>query len=134
MCSKLYSDGFNRKERKAQLISCFAALLVFFSFYNRESHILYLETPITLIHCVKSDRIRSYSGLHFPAFGLNTERCGLSLHIQSECGKMPTRITPNTDTFHGVISFKLSWVLDDSSIIIYQNEAFGISIFHSSIS
>ena len=24
-------------------------------------------------HCVKSVRIRNYSGLHFPAFGLNTE-------------------------------------------------------------
>ena len=24
-------------------------------------------------HCLKSVRIRSYSGLHFPAFGLNTE-------------------------------------------------------------
>ena len=38
-------------------------------------------------HCVKSVRIRSYSGLHFPAFGLNTERDGVSLRIQSECGK-----------------------------------------------
>ena len=25
-------------------------------------------------HCVKSVRIRSYSGPYFPAFGLNTER------------------------------------------------------------
>ena len=25
-------------------------------------------------HCVKSVRIQSYSSLHFPAFGLNTER------------------------------------------------------------
>ena len=25
---------------------------------------------------------------HFLAFGLNTERCGVSLRIQSECGKM----------------------------------------------
>ena len=44
-------------------------------------------------HYVKSVSIRSYSGPHFPAFGLN---------IQSECGKMQTRITPNTDTFHAV--------------------------------
>ena len=43
--------------------------------------------------CVKSSRIRSYSGPHFPAFGLN-------IRIQSECGKMRTRINPNTDTFH----------------------------------
>ena len=26
-------------------------------------------------HCIKSVRIRSYSGPHFPAFGLNTEFC-----------------------------------------------------------
>ena len=38
-------------------------------------------------HCVKSVRIRSYSGPHFSAFG---------------CGKMRTRITPNTDTFYTV--------------------------------
>ena len=37
---------------------------------------------------VKSVRIRSYSGLHFLAFGLNTERYSVSLRIQSECGKM----------------------------------------------
>ena len=36
-------------------------------------------------HCVKSVLIRSYSGPHFP-----------------ECGKMWTRITPNTDTFYAV--------------------------------
>ena len=40
-------------------------------------------------HCVKSVLIRSYSGPHFPAFGLNA-------------GKMKTRITPNTDTFYSV--------------------------------
>ena len=48
-------------------------------------------------HCVKSVRIRGYSGLHFPAFGLNTERYGVS-----ECGKIRTRITPNADTFYAV--------------------------------
>ena len=35
-------------------------------------------------------------------YGLNTERHGVSLSIQSKCGKMRTRITPNTDTFHAV--------------------------------
>ena len=55
------------------------------------------------VHCVKSVRIRSYFGLHFPAFGLNTERYGVPLRIQSKCGKMRTRITPNTDNFHAVI-------------------------------
>ena len=27
---------------------------------------------LKVLHCVKSVRIRSYSGLHFPTFGLNT--------------------------------------------------------------
>ena len=51
------------------------------------------------LHCVKSVRIRSYSGLHFPAFRLNTERYSLSSRIQSGCGKIRTRIPPNKDTF-----------------------------------
>ena len=50
-------------------------------------------------HCVKSVRIRSYSGPHFPTFGLNTERYSVSLFIQSNCGKMRSRITSNTDSF-----------------------------------
>ena len=53
---------------------------------------------------VKSVRIWSYSGPYFPAFGLNTERYKVSLHIQFECGKMLSRITPNTDTFHAVLN------------------------------
>ena len=51
---------------------------------------------------VNSVRIRSYFGPHFPAFGLNAERYGVSLRIQSKFGKTPTKITRNTDTFHAV--------------------------------
>ena len=36
------------------------------------------------IHCVKSVPIQSYSGPHFPVFGLNTERYGVSLRVQYE--------------------------------------------------
>ena len=32
-----------------------------------------------------------FSGPYFPAFGLNTERYFVSLHIQSECGKIQSR-------------------------------------------
>ena len=53
-------------------------------------------------YCAKSVLIRSYSGPNFPAFGLNTERYGVSFRIESECGKMWTRATPNTDTFYTV--------------------------------
>ena len=46
-------------------------------------------------HCVKSVRIRSYSGPHFPAFGPV-----FSLHsVFSPKGKMWTRITPNIEIF-----------------------------------
>ena len=48
---------------------------------------------------MKCARIQSYSGLYFPAFGLNTERYSVSLRIQCECGKIRIRITPNTDIF-----------------------------------
>ena len=69
--------------------------------------IFYLYSINEHHHCVKSVRIRSYSDPYFPAFRLNTERYRLSLRIQSECGKIRTRITPNTDTFHAVIFPKM---------------------------
>ena len=52
--------------------------------------------------CVKSLRIQSYSGPHFPTLRLNKKRYGVSLCIQSEYGKMRIIITPNTDTFYAV--------------------------------
>ena len=58
-------------------------------------------------HCVKGVRIWSYSGPHFSAFGVNTERYSVSLLIQSKCGKMRIRITPNMDTFYAVESQNL---------------------------
>ena len=45
---------------------------------------------------------QSCSGPYFSIFRLSTERYGVSLGFQSEWGKMLTRITPNTDTFHAV--------------------------------
>ena len=67
--------------------------------------------------CVKSVRIASYSGLYFRAFGLNTERYGVSSRIQSEWGEMRTRITPNTDSFRAVYVSNLTYV---------HNRVFGI--------
>ena len=54
----------------------------------------------------KSVRVGIYSGPHFPAFGLNTERYSV---IQSEIGKMRARITPNMDTFYTVSAKKMYW-------------------------
>ena len=53
-----------------------------------------------------SVRIRSYSGPYFLAFGLNM----VSLRIQSDCGKIRTRITPNTDTFYAVQFSLRNWL------------------------
>ena len=56
-----------------------------------------------MVHSVESVCIRNYSGPYFPAFGLNTERYGVSLCIQSECEKIRPRINLNTDIFHAVV-------------------------------
>ena len=52
-----------------------------------------------------------FSVSHFLAFGLNTARYGVSLRIQSEYGKIQTRKTLNTDTFHAVFNKEMSKVL-----------------------
>ena len=57
-------------------------------------------------HCVKIVRNRNYSSPHFPAFGLNTKRYPVSLHIHFECEKMQARITPNKNTFYAVFMDK----------------------------
>ena len=53
-------------------------------------------------HCVKSVHTQSFSSSYFPAFGLNTERYGLSLRIRFKYEKIRTRKTPNTDTFYAL--------------------------------
>ena len=66
------------------------------------------HSAITLFFYKKHFSLRemcSYSelsGPYFSTFGLNTERYAASLPIQSECGKIRTRKTPNTDTFYAV--------------------------------
>ena len=54
-------------------------------------------------HWVKSVHIRNFPGLYFPAFELNTERCG----------DIRTRKTPNTDIFQAVrsIDFKIILII-----------------------
>ena len=51
---------------------------------------------LVVLYCAKNVHIRSYSGLHFPAFGLNTERYGVSLSVFSpnarNCGPEQLRI------------------------------------------
>ena len=64
------------------------------------TYILIRNEYTSLYHCVKSVRIWSYYVPYFPAFGLNTERYGVSLLIQSERGKIRTRITLNANILH----------------------------------
>ena len=51
------------------------------------------------LHSVKSVHIRSFSGLYFPAFGLNTVRYFVSLRIQSECRKIQARKNSKYEQF-----------------------------------
>ena len=64
--------------------------------------------------------MRNYSGPYFPTFGLNTERNRVSLRIQSESGKIRTRITQNTNTFYAV------YILQDISqnIVAHKTTVF----------
>ena len=71
-------------------------------FFNTAFEIIFNAKKLEYKHCVKSVPIRSYSGPYFSAFGLPKEKYGLFLRIQSECWKIRTRTTPNTDPFHAV--------------------------------
>ena len=65
-------------------------------------------------------RIYSHSRPRFPAFGLNTERYEVS-RIQSECRKMRSRITPNTDTFRAMSMIQIKSIyVEDSKVFIWE--------------
>ena len=74
---------------------CLTILRRFFVSLNINQTVVFfiLKTLCCGIYSVKSVRMRSFSGPYFPAFGLNTERDG----------KIRTRKTLNTATFHAVI-------------------------------
>ena len=65
---------------------------MFFSCVLREGNLASPKQKIKDTHCVKRVHIRSFSGPYFTEYG----------EIQSECGKIQTRKTPNTGTFHAV--------------------------------
>ena len=56
-----------------------------------QNQIKYFPKVITKVTAWKVSKYEVFSGPYFPAFGLDTERYGISLHIQSECGKIRTR-------------------------------------------
>ena len=89
-------------------VSVFGVILVHIfphlDWIRRDTEYLSLMKVFDFItHWLKSVRIRSNSGPYFPSFGLDTERYGVSLRIQSEWGEMRTRISPNTGTFYAII-------------------------------
>ena len=56
-------------------------------------HLLQEWNSIKAFHCVRSVRIRSFSGPYFPTFGLKTERYSVFSRIQTENGEI-LRISP----------------------------------------
>ena len=61
-----------------------------------------------ILHCPKSVRIRSSSGLHFSCIFPHSDWIRLrispySVRMRENTGKMRTRITPNTDSFYSVL-------------------------------
>ena len=54
-----------------------------------------LNNFFDVMHCIKSVRIRSYSGPHFSRIGISP----YSARMRENAGKMRTRITPNADSF-----------------------------------
>ena len=80
-----------------------------FQMLTQKIDILVVETFTNLPLLVNSGQLKRLPRntawkVYLSAFELNTERYGVSLHIQSQCWKMPTRITPNTDTFYAKFS------------------------------
>ena len=79
-------------------ICCILSLLVYVQHWSIFTAIF--KTAINFIcqiHCVKSVRIWSFSGPHFPHLDLKKR------DNTDTCGKIRARKTPNTDTFHTVI-------------------------------
>ena len=74
-----------------------------------------------MFQCVKIVRIWSYSDSHIPAFGLNAGRHSVSLLIQSESGKIRTRIIPNTDTLYTVFIVLEVEKLESFLVILSEN-------------
>ena len=90
--SNIYDGKFPQKQYS--LCHSFQPL----TFFQKSMIIDFCHGP----HCVKSIRIRSFSGPYFLTFAMNTEKYSVSLRIQSNRGKTRTKKTRNTDTFLAV--------------------------------
>ena len=59
----------------AKLLTVFhknAVCLMFELVFNKDALVF---SELNVMHCIESVCIRSYSGPHFPTFGLNTGKC-----------------------------------------------------------
>ena len=76
---------------------------------------------ISMIHCIKSVRIRKYSSPHFSLirteYGEKRSISPYSIRMRENARKMPTRITSNTDAFYAVIVFIFIGNLDISRLV-----------------
>ena len=70
---------------------------------------------------IKSVHIQSYSGPYFPAFGLNTERYGVSLCIPSEHGKNADQNNSKYGPFSRREYLKVSTILGIFHLVCWQN-------------
>ena len=63
---------------------------------------LYFYRVIPATQLCKKCPYSKFSGPYFPTLGEKAEICFVNFRIQSECGKMLTKKTLNTDTFYAV--------------------------------
>ena len=82
-----------------------------------ESTIINIKILALEYQCVKIVQMRSFSGPYFPAFGLNTERYGASLRIQSQCGKIWTRKNSVSGQFSRSVWAISPWLTRPSSTL-----------------
>ena len=99
--------------------------LIFFTLLLAQAQTLFYSIRKVSLGKVSLRKKRPYSA--FFAFRLNTKRYGVFLCIQSECRKIPTRITPNTGTFQAVYDSVLRGVLESSRKSTMQ--FFSLTIF-----
>ena len=71
--------------------------------HSPESCLRPFQTDIMKLQTLKLREKCPYSQLFWSAFSRIRTEYEVSLRIQSKCGKMRTRITPNTDTFYAVL-------------------------------
>ena len=84
-------------------------------------------------HCMKSVHIRSFSGLYFPTFGLNTEGYGASLRFLSECEKIRTKKLRMQTLFTSVyFVFSTELQIGSWKALKYESESISEIMLHFS--